>query len=126
MYKRQVYGNDKLDEISISDNTSVCEIQDNEMTFYELNPEDYGFSKASKEEVVGGTAEENAQITLGILNGKIRDAKRDIVLLNAGCALYICGKAESIKNGIELAAASIDGGWAAAKLNQLIEKSNSF
>ena len=121
-----VYGNDKLDEISISDNTSVCEIQDNEMTFYELNPEDYGFSKASKEEVVGGTAEENAQITLGILNGKIRDAKRDIVLLNAGCALYICGKAESIKNGIELAAASIDGGWAAAKLNQLIEKSNSF
>ncbi len=53
-----VYGNDKLDEISISDNTSVCEIQDNEMTFYELNPEDYGFSKASKEDVVGGTAEE--------------------------------------------------------------------
>ena len=121
-----VYGNDKLDEISISDNTSVCEIQDNEMTFYELNPEDYGFSKASKKEVVGGTAEENAQITLGILNGKIRDAKRDIVLLNAGCALYVCGKAESIKSGIELAAASIDGGWAAAKLNQLIEKSNSF
>lgn len=96
------------------------------MTFYELNPEDYGFSKASKKEVVGGTAEENAQITLGILNGKIRDAKRDIVLLNAGCALYVCGKAESIKSGIELAAASIDGGWAAAKLNQLIEKSNSF
>ncbi|MGN1482052.1 bifunctional anthranilate synthase component II/anthranilate phosphoribosyltransferase [Porcipelethomonas sp.] len=121
-----VYGNDRLDEISISDNTSVCEIKDGEMSFYEINPEDYGFKKADKKDVVGGTAEENAKITLGILQGKIKDAKRDIVLLNAGCALYICGKADTIKGGIELAAASIDGGWAEAKLNQLIEKSNSF
>lgn len=121
-----VYGNDRLDEISISDNTSVCEIKDGEISFYEINPEDYGLKKASKEDVVGGTAEENAKITLGILNGEIKDAKRDIVLLNSGCALYICGKADSIKSGIELAAASIDGGWAAAKLNQLIEMSNKF
>lgn len=121
-----VYGNDKLDEISISDNTSVCEIKDGQMSFYEINPEDYGFKKASKEDIVGGTAEENAKITLGILQGKITDAKRDIVLLNAGCALYICGKADSIKSGIDLAKASIDGGWAEAKLNQLIEKSNNI
>lgn len=121
-----VYGNDKLDEISISDNTSVCEIKDGQMSFYEINPEDYGFKKVSKEDVVGGTAEENAKITLGILQGKITDTKRDIVLLNAGCALYICGKADSIKSGIDLAKASIDGGWAEAKLNQLIEKSNNI
>ncbi|MGN0621007.1 MAG: bifunctional anthranilate synthase component II/anthranilate phosphoribosyltransferase [Porcipelethomonas sp.] len=119
-----VYGNDRLDEISISDKTSVCEINNGSKSFYEINPEDYGFTLASKEDIVGKDADYNAKITLGILKGEIRDAKRDIVLLNAGCALYITGKADSIKGGIELARASIDGGWAFAKLNQLIEATN--
>lgn len=121
-----VYGNDRLDEISISDTTSVCEIKDGKTSFYEINPEDYGMEMAEKSEIVGGTATENAKITLGILKGEIQGAKRDIVLLNAGCALYITGKAGSISEGINLAKASIDGGWALAKLKQLIEYSNKF
>ncbi len=121
-----VYGNDRLDEISISDTTSVCEIKDGKTSFYEINPEDYGMKIAEKSEIVGGTATENAKITLGILKGEIQGAKRDIVLLNAGCALYITGKAGSISEGISLAKASIDGGWALAKLKQLIEYSNKF
>lgn len=121
-----VYGNDRLDEISISDTTSVCEIKDGKTSFYEINPEDYGMKMAEKSEIVGGTATENAKITLGILKGEIQGAKRDIVLLNAGCALYITGKAGSISEGINLAKASIDGGWALAKLKQLIEYSNKF
>lgn len=121
-----VYGNDMLDEISISDTTSVCEIKDGKTSFYEINPEDYGMKIAEKSEIIGGTATENAKITLGILKGEIQGAKRDIVLLNAGCALYITGKAGSISEGISLAKASIDGGWALAKLKQLIEYSNKF
>lgn len=121
-----VYGNDRLDEISISDTTSVCEIKDGKTSFYEINPENYGMKMAEKSEIVGGTATENAKITLGILKGEIQGAKRDIVLLNAGCALYITGKAGSISEGINLAKASIDGGWALAKLKQLIEYSNKF
>ena len=81
---------------------------------------------ADKNEIVGGTSEENAKITLGILKGKIKGAKRDIVLLNAGCALYIAGKADNISEGINLAKASIDGGWAYSKLQQLIEYSNKY
>lgn len=121
-----VYGNDRLDEISIADTTSICEIRDGKTSFYEINPEDYGMKIAEKSEIVGGTATKNAKITLGILKGEIQGAKRDIVLLNAGCALYITGKAGSISEGISLAKASIDGGWALAKLKQLIEYSNKF
>lgn len=121
-----IYGNDKLDEISISDTTSVCEIMNGKISSYEINPEDYGMKLADKNEIVGGTSEENAKITLGILKGKIKGAKRDIVLLNAGCALYIAGKADNISEGINLAKASIDGGWAYSKLQQLIEYSNKY
>ncbi len=121
-----VYGNDRLDEISISDTTSVCEIRDGKTSLYEINPEDYGMKLANKEDIVGGTADDNAKITLGILKGEIQGAKRDIVLLNAGCALYICGKAESISEGISQAKASIDAGWAFAKLEQLIKISNEL
>lgn len=121
-----VYGNDRLDEISISDTTSVCEIKDGKISLYEINPEDYGMKMASKSDIVGGTAADNAKITLGILKGEIQGAKRDIVLLNAGCALYITGKAGTISEGIGQAKASIDGGWALAKLEQLIEYSNKF
>lgn len=121
-----VYGNDHIDEISISDKTSVCEIKDGKTSMYELTPTDYGMTLADKSEIVGGTADENARITLGILNGEISGAKRDIVLLNAGCALYIIGKADSIAEGITMAKSSIDDGHAFAKLKQLIEYSNKF
>lgn len=121
-----VYGNDKLDEISISDKTTVCEIRDGKTTLYEINPEDYGMDIAQKSEIVGGTADENAKITLDILKGKIQGAKRNIVLLNSGCALYITGKADSIAEGVKLAEKSIDSGAAYDKLNQLIEYSNKL
>lgn len=119
-----VHGNDCLDEISISDSTSVFEIKDGQIKSYQISPTDFGFELADKEAVKGGNAEDNAKITLGILNGSITDSKRDVVLMNAGCAIYISGKAATIAEGIELAKESIDSGKALAKLNQMIEFTN--
>ena len=113
-----VHGNDGLDEITISDNTTVCEIRDGKLIKYEINPTDYGMKLAKKLEVVGGTAVENSKITLDILNGK-QGAQRDIVLLNAGCALYVGQIASSIAEGIEMAKKSIDSGKALKKLEEL-------
>lgn len=120
-----VYGKDRLDEISISDSTVVCEIKDGKIKKYEISPEDFGFKRASQEEIKGGTPEENAQVTRDILSGKEQGAKRDIVLLNAGCALYVTGNAETIADGIKLAEESIDSGAALKKLDELIEFTNS-
>lgn len=119
-----VYGNDRLDEISISDSTSVAEVRDGIIKEYEICPEDFGFTRANREDIVGGTADENAKITRGILDGSIRDAKRNIVLLNAGCALYITDKAKTIAEGIAMAAEQIDSGKALKKLEELIKFSN--
>lgn len=115
-----VYGNDRLDEISISDSTSVAEVRDGKIMEYEISPEDFGLPRGKKEDIVGGSADENAQITRGILDGSIQGAKRNIVLLNSGCALYISGKAETIADGIALAAEQIDNGKAYQKLQDLI------
>lgn len=120
-----VYGNDKLDEISISDSTTVCEIKDGKIERYEMCPEDFGFKRADKDDIKGGTPEENAQITRDILSGKEQGAKRDIVLFNAGCALYVTGKAETIAGGIKLAKESVDSGKALRKLEELIEFTNN-
>lgn len=119
-----VYGNDGLDEISISDSTSVAEVRDGKVTEYEIAPEDFGLPRGTKEEIVGGIADENARITRGILDGSIQDAKRNIVLLNAGCALYISGKADTIADGIALAAEQVDSGRALTKLRELVEFTN--
>lgn len=120
-----VYGNDKLDEISISDSTSICEIKDKKIIKYDINPVDFGLKFASKDEIKGGTPKENAKITLNILSGKEQGAKKDIVLLNAGCALYVTGKADTISEGIKLAEKSIDSGAALNKLNSLIKITNA-
>ena len=88
-----------------------------------ITPEEFGFTRCTKEDMKGGTPEENAEITLSVLNGE-KGAKRDAVLLNAGAALYIGGKAESIKEGIILAAEIIDSGKALTTLRRLIEVSN--
>lgn len=119
-----VYGTDKLDEFSISAPTAVREIKDGVITAYEVTPESVGLTTASKAEIVGGTAEENAKITLGILSGEISGAKRDIVLLNSGAALYICGKADSIADGVKLAQQAIDNGSALAQAKKLAEFTN--
>ena len=119
-----VHGLDCIDEISISAPTSVCEIKNGKLKTYEISPVDFGFEFADKDAVKGGEAKENAEITLGILNGTITDAKRDVVLMNAGCAIYISGMANTIAEGIELAKESIDSGKALAKLNELVEFTN--
>jgi len=99
-----VHGEDGFDEISISAPTKVAEIKDGGIFEYTITPEQFGLPMAEKSEIIGGTPEENALITQGILAGSIRDAKRNIVLLNAGCALYVAGKANNIGEGVALAA----------------------
>ena len=118
-----VYGMDKLDEISMSCPTKICEIQDGWFRTTTISPEDFGFTTCSKEDLVGGTPEENAQITRDILSG-VKGPKREAVLLNAGASLYICGKAESFQEGVKLAAEIIDSGRAMETLEKLIEVSN--
>lgn len=118
-----VYGQDKLDEISVSAPTTICEFSDGVYQTYTIEPEDFGLQKASKEDLVGGTPLENAKITREILDGK-KGAKRDAVLLNAGAGLYIGGKAATFKEGVQLAAELIDSGAAKKKLEDFIEQSN--
>lgn len=120
-----VYGTDKLDEISASAPTLVCEFRDGNYKTYTITPEQFGFTSCKKEDLVGGTPAENAAITLGILKGEDKGPKRNAVLLNAGAALYIAGKADSFENGIKLAGELIDNGAALAKLEEFIKESNS-
>lgn len=119
-----VYGTDNLDEISISAPTKVCEFRDGYYRDLLIRPEDFGLKSASKDEITGGTPEENAQMTRDILAGKITGAKRDIVLLNAGAALFCAGAAESIQDGVNLAAEMIDSGKALKKIDEMVEVSN--
>ncbi len=118
-----VYGQDKLDEISLSAPTTISEIKDGWYRTTVIKPEDFGFERCSKDELKGGTPEENAKITRDILGGA-KGPKRNAVLLNAGASLYIGGKAESFKDGVELAAKLIDSGKALEVLDKFIEVSN--
>ncbi len=118
-----VYGQDKLDEISLSAPTTICEIKDGWFKSSVITPEDFGLQRCRKEDLRGGTPEENAEITRSILRGE-KGPKRDAVLMNAGASLYIGGKAGSMKDGIILAAQLIDSGKAAETLNRLITVSN--
>ena len=118
-----VYGMDKLDEISLSSPTKVCEIKDGTLYTYEIKPEDFGLSRCKKEDLAGGYPKENAAITLAILNGE-SGAKRDAVLLNAGAALYIGEKAKSMQEGINLAARLIDSKKALKVLEDFIKVSH--
>ena len=118
-----VYGQDKLDEISLSAPTTICEIRDGWYKSYVIKPEDFGLTTCKKEELVGGTPDENAEITRKILKGE-KGPKRDAVLLNAGASLYIGGKADSFEAGVKLAAELIDSGKAYETLEKLIEVSN--
>lgn len=119
-----VYGQDKLDEISASAPTTICEIRDGAYETYTITPETFGLETCSKEDLVGGTPQENAAITRAILSGEDQGAKRTAVLLNAGAALYLAGKAETLAEGVKLAAELIDSGKALAKLEEFIKCSN--
>ena len=118
-----VYGMDKLDEISMSAPTKICEIKDGWYKTFTITPEDFGFERCTKDDLKGGAPEENAKITLDILNGA-KGHKRNAVLLNAGAALYIGGKADNFKDGVKLAGEIIDSGKAVEVLNKMIEVSN--
>lgn len=118
-----VYGKDKLDEISLSAPTTVCEFKDGWMRNYVITPEDFGLERCTKADLLGGLPEENAQIVRDILNGA-QGHKRNAVLLNAGAALCVGGKAENMADGVKLAAELIDSGKALATLEKFIELSN--
>ena len=118
-----VYGQDKLDEISLSAPTTICEIRNGWIRTSVVTPEDFGFERCKKEDLRGGTPQENARITLAILKGK-KGHKRNAVLMNAGASLYIGGKAENLEKGIALAAEIIDSGKALQTLEKFIEASN--
>lgn len=118
-----VYGMDKLDEISMSAPTLICEFKDGWYKTYTITPEDFGMERCTKDDLLGGTPEENAAITRAILAGE-KGHKRNAVLLNAGASLYLGGKAESFADGVELAAEIIDSGAATKTLERFIAVSN--
>ncbi len=118
-----VYGQDKLDEISMSAPTTICEIKDGWVRRYVIKPEDFGLTRCTKDDLHGGTPEENAKITRSILSGE-KGSKRDAVLMNAGASLYIGGKAKSVKDGIVLAGELLDSGAVTKTLEKVIEVSN--
>ena len=119
-----VHGQDKMDEVSASAPTTICELRDGYYRTSVIAPEDFGFERCEKADVVGGTPAENAQTTRDILGGAERGPKRTIVLLNAGAALFTAGAAESIAKGIELATQIVDSGKALATLEAYIAESN--
>ena len=118
-----VYGQDRLDEISVSAPTTVCEIRDGWFKSFVISPEEFGLDRCRKEDLSGGDPDENAAITLAVLHGET-GPRRNAVLMNAGASLYIGGKAGSIQDGIALAADLIDSGKALETLRRFIELSN--
>lgn len=119
-----VYGTEKLDEISMSAPTKVAEVNNGWYKTYMITPETFGFSRCSRDELKGGTPEENAQITRDILSGKVKGPKREVVLMNAGAAIYLGGRADSFEQGVKLAAQLVDEGQALNKLEQFVRESN--
>ena len=118
-----VFGEDKLDEISVSAPTQVCEVKDGEYRNYEIYPEVFGLPRAEKGELEGGSAEENAQITRDILAGKLEGAKLNTVLLNSAAGLYVGGKARSLAAGVDLAREIIASGAAYEKIDEFVAAS---
>ena len=115
-----VHGFDGLDEITATGKTYVCEIDHGQFKSYELDPKDYGFDYAKKEELEGGDATVNAAITRSILGGQV-GGKRTAVLLNAGMAIYLAKEGLTLAEGIEEAKAMIDSGKALAKVDQFVK-----
>ena len=118
-----VYGEDSIDEISLSAPTKVCEFKNGDFKSYEITPEQFGFIRCKKEDLVGGTPEENAKIVWDILNGA-QGPKTDAVLLNAGAAIYVAGGADTVEDAIQIAKETIKSGKAKEKLEQFIKRSN--
>ena len=118
-----VYGNDVLDEISISAPTTLCEVKNGWLRPYEITPEQFGFQRRDKSELAGGAPAENAEILRAVLSGQ-KGAKRDAAVLNAAAGLYISGKYESMHDTVKIAEDIIDSGKASQKLDDFIRFSN--
>ncbi len=118
-----VYGQDKLDEISMCAPTTVCEVKDGAYTSYEITPEQFGYTTCDKSQLTGGTPSENADITRAILCGE-QGSRRDAVCLNAGAGLYLAGKADTLEGGVRLAEHLLDHRKALEKLEQFIAYTN--
>ena len=121
-----VYGTDKIDEISMSSETKVCEILDKEnLKSYTISPKDFGYDFCDKKELEGGSVKENAEIIRNIFNLKDKGAKRKAVCMNAGAGFYIAKKVKNIKEGAQMAENLIDEKKAFEKLEDFIKESNS-
>jgi anthranilate phosphoribosyltransferase len=121
-----VFGEAVLDEISTACNTKVCELNGEDLKTYTITPEQFGFERSTKQDLEGGSAEENAAITRGILDGSITGAKRNTVLMNAGAGLYIGGAAASLEEGVARAQELLDSGAALATMEAYIQTSNKL
>lgn len=119
-----IHGCDGLDEATLAAETKVAEISGEALKVYYITPEEFGFKRCSRNELLGGDAEENADITREILSGKEQGAKRDVVLLNSAMALYLGGKGDSVQSCVPLARDIIDNGAALNKLEQFVRLSN--
>ena len=121
-----VYGREKLDEISAAGETAVCEFDNGEYKTYVVKPEDFGFDRCTKEDLKGGSPKDNAEITTNILNGTDNSGKRSTVLMNAGAALYIAGKADTLADGVKLAAELIESGKALEAMKAFVAESAKY
>lgn len=121
-----VHGMDGLDEISILGRTSVAEVKGDKIERYEIAPEDFGFARATLEEVQGGSPEFNGQVIRDLFDGKDEGPRRDFLLLNNGFALYAAGLADSPEKGIALARENLASGAAARKLEEVAAASNAL
>jgi anthranilate phosphoribosyltransferase len=118
-----VHGSDGLDEITITAESKITELRNGELSTYNVAPEDFGLERATLEEIQGGDAHQNGEIILEVLRGG-RGPRRDIVLMNAAAAFMASSRAGDLREGVGVAADSIDSGRALEKLEQLIEFTN--
>lgn len=121
-----VYGQDKLDEISVCAPTTVCEIRDGQLKKYVITPEQFGLKTYDKGQLLGGSPAENAAITRAVLSGQERGAKRDAVVMNAAAGLYVAGKADDLQAGVKLAQEIIDSGRAMEQLEKFVQRSQAL
>ena len=121
-----ISSNDGMDEISISTTTPFAYVEGGIVSQGVIDPEGFGFKLAPKEAILGGSAIENAQITRNIFRGEANDAMRDIVILNAGFALFTDGKARDIQEAFEMARMGLESGKAREHLKHIAKVSNGF
>lgn len=121
-----VYGQDKLDEISVCAPTTVCEIRNGQLKKYVITPEQFGLKTYDKGQLLGGSPAENAAITRAVLSGQERGAKRDAVVMNAAAGLYVAGKADDLQAGVKLAQEIIDSGRAMEQLEKFVQRSQAL